>query len=231
MSAELFSVPKVGLFIDSYVPVKEKRREEEVMCIKIKCRVQPFDAKLATSIDDGLDAGVRALLFRLYDSQPKPQIGGLKLNLDCPRQNIELFATPDTDESRLVLLQTKISGSYARDQKDVAGFAFCFDATHGPVDRNTLEYIHSLVGKQVFASFEESEPSMEFSDEVPEDDADEEPEAPMSTIFEDHDEDEERKASKNEQAAAEKSSDRRREKAHHYPKKKAKKAAKRGGKK
>lgn len=219
----LFSVPKIGLFVETYHPVKEKRRDDEVVCIRIKFRVQPFDAKLATSIDDGLDAGVRALLFKLHTVDPKPTIGGLKLNLDCPRQNIELFATPDTDDSRLVLLQTKISGANAQEKDAV--FVFYFEGTHGPVDRDTLEYVHSLVGKQIFATFTESEPSIEFSATEPEDDEDEAGDPPMAPIFEDDDEDPESEAVN---AAKENTENRRREKAHRYPKKK--KAAKTGKK-
>ena len=211
----LFSVPKVGLFVDTYHPVKEKRRDDEVMCIRIKFRVQPFDAKLATSIDDGIDAGVRGLLFKLNNPDAKPVIGMLKLKLDCPRQNIELFATPDTDESRLVLLQTKIAGTYARDQKDISGFAFCFDATHGPVDRATLEYVHSLVGKQVFGVFTESEPDLAFSDEEVEDDVNDPPFGTRPTpMFDDEDE----QLSTGVEAAKANTTERKREKGHHYPK-------------
>lgn len=224
----LFSVPKIGLFVDTYHPVKEKRRDEEVMCIRIKFRVQPFDAKLATSIDEGLDGGVRALLFKLNNPEPKPAIASLKLNLDCPRQNIELFASPDTDESRMVLLQTKITGTYARDQKDVAGFAFCFEGTHGPVDRSTLEYVHSLVGKQVFGTFVESEPDLAFSSEEVEDDGDDagDPDVPSSMFVDGDDEPEPESAGV--AAAKRNTTERKREKGHRYPKAKAKKAAKRG---
>lgn len=221
----LFSVPKIPLLIETYHPVKEKRRDDEVMCIRVRCKVQPFDAKLATSIDDGLDAGVRALLFKLNNPDPKPVIGVLKLNLDCPRQNIELFPTPDTDDSRLILLQTKISGAYARDQKDVSGFAFCFDATQGPVDRATLEYVHSLVGKQVWASFTESEPSLEFSSEETEDDGDNEGAPDRPSMFDDADEEPE---SPGVAAAKKNTSERKREKGHRYPKAKKAAAKKRG---
>ena len=58
----LFSVNKVGLFCDGYGPATEKRRGETTTIIKANFRIQPFDAKLATAIDEGLadQSGVRA---------------------------------------------------------------------------------------------------------------------------------------------------------------------------
>jgi hypothetical protein len=225
MPQRLFSVNKVGLFLDTYAPGSEKRREETAKVIKATFRLQPFDAKLAGAVDEGLsdNSGVRAALFKLNNPEPKPHIERLNFNLSCPRQNMEIFASPDTDESRIVLLQVKITGTYARIQKDMDGFAFVFNGTFGPVDRATLEYIHAWHGTQRFVTFEESEPSLEFSDEEAEDDEGDDTEpfanrpAPM---FDDEDE----LPSDGVEAAKEKTSTRRREKGHHYPKK-AKKTA------
>lgn len=225
----LFSVPKVGIFLDSFKPAREKRRDETVTVINATFRVHPFDSKLATSIDDGLDAGVRALLFKLNSAEPKAIIGGLDLNLDCPRQNMEMFASPDTDESRIVFLQVKITKPKAVEHKDVAGFALTFHGTFGPVDRDTLEYLQAWYGTQRFVNFTEAEPMLELSEEAGEVDENEAPEPPMKAIFEDHD-DEEAEKSPGVKAAEENTDTRRREKAHRYPKAKAKKAAKRGKK-
>jgi hypothetical protein len=179
----LFSVPKVGLFCDTYKPGMEKRRGEEVAIVTLTLRVQPFDAKLATSIDDGLgdDSGVRPGLFRLNNAEPKPHIKTLGFRLDCPRQRMIIFATPDTDGSRFAFDQVKISGTYARDQKDVAGFAFVFNASFGPVGRDELEFVHSWYRGQKFVTFEEAEPSIAFEDEsdITEDEPDGGSPAPM----------------------------------------------------
>lgn len=163
---KLFSVNKIGLFLDSYSPATEKRRDEDVKVLVLTLRVQPFDAKLATAIDDGLgdDSAVRASLFKLAHPDPKPHIERLNFSLACPRQNLTIYASPDTDEARITLLQAKISGCYARTQKDVAGFAFVFKATIGPVGRDELEYVHAWVGTQRFVAFEESEPALDFDD-------------------------------------------------------------------
>jgi len=221
----LFSVPKIGLYLDGFAPGLEKRRDESVKIIKATFRLQPFDAKLATAIDDGLsdNSGVRAALFKLSSVEPKPHIERLNFGLSCPRQNMEVFASPDTDESRIALLQVKIGSVYARTQKDLDGYAFVFSGSFGPLDRATLEFLQHWYTSQQFVTFTESEPSLEFSDEVSEDDEDDEPFANRTPpMFDDAEE-----PSPGVDAAKKASTDRRREKAHHYPKKKAK-AAKRG---
>ena len=44
----LFSVGKVGVFVDNYSPGVEKRNGEETKVLILKLRVQPFDATLIT---------------------------------------------------------------------------------------------------------------------------------------------------------------------------------------
>lgn len=170
MSQRLFSVPKVGLFLDAYVPGVETRRGEETKILTLTLRVQPFDSKLATAIDDGLEdeSGVRTGLFKLNHPDPKPHIDRLNFNLACPRQQMTIFASPDTDRSRMCFDQVKISGTYARRQKDVNGFAFVFKASFGPVGRDEQEFIHQWLLTQRFVSFEAAEPSMDFDDSADE---------------------------------------------------------------
>ena len=221
----LFSVPKVGLFLDSVKYASEKRRDDTVKIMKASFRLQPFDAKLATAIDDGLsdNSGVRAALFKLSSVEPKPHIERLNFSLSCPRQNLEVFASPDTDESRLALLQVKIGGVYARTQKDLDGYAFCFDASFGPLDRTTLEFMLLWFQGQMFVNFTEAEPSLEFSDEVQEDAEDDEPFNRPAPMFDDAEDE----PSPGVDAAKTATNERKREKGHRYPKAKAKKAKRR----
>jgi hypothetical protein len=183
MSQRLFSVPKVGLFLDSYAPSIEKRRGEEVKVLTLTLRLQPLDAKIATAIDDGLgdDSGVKAGLFKLSNGEPKPHIKRLDFRLDCPRQNLIVYSTPDTARARMALTQAKITGTYARTQKDLNGYAFVFKASLGPVGRDEQEFIHEWLLTQRFVTFETSEPSMQFDDDGADDDvADDADETPSN---------------------------------------------------
>lgn len=160
MSQRLFSVPKTGLFLDKYTPGVEKRDGDEVKIVTLSLRCQPFDAKLATAIDEGLgdDSAVRANLFKLSTTEPKPHIDRVNLTLGCPRQNLIVFASSDTLDSRIAFLQAKISGTYARTSKDVDGYAFVFKASFGPIGREEQEFIHYWFRSQLFVTFDESEP-------------------------------------------------------------------------
>lgn len=225
--SRLFSIPKVGLFLDTYQPGSEKRRGEDVKVITATFRLQPFDAKLATAVDDGLNdnSGVRAALFKLSSAEMKPHIERLNFGLSCPRQNMVIYASPDTDETRIALLQVKISGVYARTQKDMDGFAFVFKGTVGPLGKAELEYLHAWHQTRRFVTFEEAEPGLDFEDD--DEGADENIGAPApprpTPMWDNADEDEEK--SEGEKVAAEKTFEATREQGHRYPKKKAAKKA------
>lgn len=163
MSQRLFKAGKIGCFVDSYGPGVEKRRGEVVSTITVKLRVQPFDSKLATALDAGVgdESNIRATVFALNTSEPKPNFTRHDFKLGLVRQNLSIFASPDTEEARVMLPQAKITGTYVRTQKDVSALALVLKATFGPVGRDELELIHSLHRSQAFITFEESEPLLE----------------------------------------------------------------------
>lgn len=167
MSQRLFNVAKVGVFLDDYSPAVEKRSGEEVKVLVLKLRVQPFDAKLAAALDEGVgeDSNIRQTVFSLNTGDPKPGFTRHDFKLGLERQNLELFSTPDTEVARMVLLQAKISGTYVREQKDMNAMAFVFKASFGPVGRDELELIHSLHRAQTFITFHESEPLLGVEDD------------------------------------------------------------------
>lgn len=160
----LFATGKVGLFLDNYVPSLEKRKSGETKILTVTLRCQPFDSKLAGSIDIGLgeDSNVKPTLFKLTDSDPKPHLRRVNFDLSCPRQNLKIFASPDTDEARILFDQVRISGVYARTEKSVSGYALVLKASFGPVGREQQEYIHEWMLTQRFVTFEESEPNLDF---------------------------------------------------------------------
>lgn len=167
MSQQLFAVNKVPLFLDSYRPGLEKRRGEDIKVLKLTLRLQPFDAKLARAVDDGVggDSNVRATLFKLNDAEAKPHLERIQFALGCQRQNLIVFASTDTEASRILFEQAKITGTYARTEKGVNDYAFVLNATFGPVGRDQLEYIHAWHLSQRAVTFEESEPLLEVEDD------------------------------------------------------------------
>lgn len=170
---KLFSVPKVGLFCDGITHAIEKRRGEEVKIVTLALRMQPFDSKLAVAIDDGLvgqDVRVRNALFKVNHPDPVPGIRRIDFALGCERQNLTVYASPDTEAGSMCLEQVKIAGTYARSQKDMNGFAFCLKGSFGPLGRAELEFIQKWLLTQRFVTFEQAEPGM--FDDTTEDDED-----------------------------------------------------------
>lgn len=172
---KLFSVGKVGLFVDAVALGKEKRpNADEATVLKLTLRCEPFTRELAAAIDDGLggDHNVLASVFKLNSPEPKPHIERVNLSLDCPRQRLDLYASPDTDTSRLCFDQVRISGFYVRTSRDTAALSAVFTASFGPVGRDELEAALLYFRSQTFISFHEAEPGLfddadEDSDDLP----------------------------------------------------------------
>lgn len=164
----LFDVGKVPLFVDAVSAVKAPRSDgTEFTAVKLKLKLGPFDAKLATAIDTGLggDSNVRRTVFNLNDDEPKLHVEGMVLGLDCPRQRLDLYATPDTKESRRCFDQAKIGKLHIRIPKDTANLEVVFTATFGPVGRDELEAAFAAFHTQIFVTFLEAEASLDFEEE------------------------------------------------------------------
>lgn len=179
MSQRLFNIGKVGLFVDAVALGKEKRKNgEESTVLKVTLRCEPFTRELAAAIDEGLggDHNVLGSVFKLHSPEPKPHIERVALSLDCPRQRLDLYASPDTDSSRLCFDQVKIGGFYVRTQKDSDAIAAVFTASFGPFGRDEMEACAQYFRAQAFITFSEAEPSLAFGDD--EDGDDDHPIAP-----------------------------------------------------
>lgn len=164
MAQRLFSAAKVGLFCDSITHATEKRKGDDVKIVTLTLRVQPFDAKLATALDEGIggESNVRPTLFKIGHPDPKPLLRRADFALGCARQNLHVFASTDTPTASILLDQVRISNTYARTEKGVAGFGFVLKASFGPLGRRELEYIQDWHLGQRFVTFDEAEPSLAF---------------------------------------------------------------------
>jgi len=230
MAQRLFAINKIPVFLDNYTPGTERRRGETVKIITLHLRVQPFDSKMANAIDDGLrdDAGVKDALFKASNGEPKKHRTRVNFSLGCTQQNLIIYASPDTATSRMAFTQCRINSEYARTQKDVNAYAFCFKASFGPVGRDEMEFVHAWLGTQRSVTFEESEEQIEYDapadEERDEDDEDEKPKAGPKApseppMFGDDD-----PAADASAAGKQIVNDKNREQGHRYPKRKAKAA-------
>jgi len=168
MSQRLFNVGKVGLFVDAVSLGKEKRKGgEECTVLKVSLRCEPFTPAHASAIDDGLggDHNIRTAIFKTTTAEPKPHLERVNLSLDCPRQRLDLYASPDTDSSRLCFDQAKIDGFYVRTQRDSNVLAAVFTASFGPFGRDEMEACAQYFRSQMFVTFEEAEPSLLFDED------------------------------------------------------------------
>lgn len=164
-SENMFDAGKIGVFCDSITHSTEDRRGTETKIVVLGLRVDPFDAKLAIVLDQRL----RNTLFTLGDATPHPHIRRIDAALGILRQNLHVFATPETETASRALLQVQITNVAAKVHKDRNEFALTFKASFGPADKHELEFVEAWRNNQQFLRFERSEPSLEFDGE---DDAD-----------------------------------------------------------
>lgn len=182
MSQRLFTIAKVGVFLESYKPSIEKRRGEEVKVLVLSCRVQPFDAKHATALDTGVggQSNIKATVFNMNNAEPRANFTGHDFVLGIVRQTLEIYASPDTKESRVAVTQAKISGTRVSIHTDNPNaLVLVFKVAFGPVGREELEFVHEWYRGQKFVTFQEAEESLEFADA---DAVDEDDDAPKGAV-------------------------------------------------
>lgn len=172
MPNRLIDVKKVGIFCDGIAHSTEKRKDGEVKVVQLTLRIQPFDAKLASAVRQD----VRQTLFKLNTVEQQPHLERVTFKLGVPRQNLHLFASPDTVKPTLMLDHVKISNVYARTEKGVNGLSLVFKATFGPASSGELSYVEDWRNSQRFVNCEEAEASLEFEEDG-DDDVDEDEDA------------------------------------------------------
>lgn len=169
MSEVFCEIAKVGVFCDAVTHSTEKRRDGEVKVIQVTARIQPFDARLATTIRQA----IRTTLFQLNHPDPHPHLRRVSFALAIPRQRICVYATPDTVKATIAFDQVKVTDVYARTEKNLDGYALVFKLVFGPPGARELEYVEQWRNGQAFLSFEVAEPSADFEEAVDDETTDE----------------------------------------------------------
>ena len=190
---QLFTVGKVGVTLDSIVHKLEKRKSGDVKVLELKCRIAPFTAQHAAA----MAGDVKPALFRLTNAEPRSSVGELVFfvppAVPVVRQNITVYATPDTDKPKIRLGGVRITRIRARTTKGAQGYVLTFSATFSE-DEKQLIYCNAWRTNMAFLSFEAAEPGLDYLDEpeAGDDDGEGEPDGPTrpAPMFEDPRDDE-----------------------------------------
>jgi hypothetical protein len=159
----LFDVAKVGCFLDTIQHSTEDRRGEATKIVVLTLRVDPLDAKLALALDER----VRQTLFNLSSAEPHKHIRRVEFALGIPRQNLEVFASPDTAQATIAFLQVEAKSVKVRIDKDKNHYSLICKVSFGPIGPDELAYIEEWRNTQRFVTFRQAEPSMDFGEQQP----------------------------------------------------------------
>ena len=182
-SENMFDAGKIGCFCDSIVHSTENRRGTETKIVVLGLRVDPLSTQLASA----LDQRVRNTLFRVDDTTPQAHLKRADFALGVLRQNLHIFATPETEKATRMLSQVQITGVAAKVHKDRNEFSLTFKASFGPADKHELEFIEDWRNNQKFIRFERSEPGL-FEDIDEDDEVDAKPVSRPAPMWDDGDE-------------------------------------------
>lgn len=94
-----------------------------------------------------------------------PTSSAFDFAIRVPPQNLTVYASPDTKEASIALLQGKVGKLYARTERGVDGWALVFKMSFGPCGAREVEYADSWYGTQRFVSFAEGEPFLDGEDD------------------------------------------------------------------
>jgi hypothetical protein len=168
---DLFAVGKIPMYCEGIAHRIERRREMDTKIVDLSLKIEPFTSQLAAALDQDEYGFVKRTLFKLTDASPNVDLRAVEFRPPSDRQNLLCFATPDTAEASIALIQAKVTKIRARCSKDAAGWVLYVNVSFGPLSKTELEYVNSFYTEQRWVSWQESEPSLEFEDE---DDGDDE---------------------------------------------------------
>lgn len=166
---KLFSVAKVGMFLDSITHGSEKREEEDVKIVTLTLRLPELTSQAASALPEGL----KSTLFRTSGAL-KPYLGRVEFRFGLPRQLLKLYASPDTGVETIAFDQAKVVSTYTRVDKDSTVAQFVAKLSFGPLSKNELAYIEAWRLNERWITFEEAEPGFFDNDSAPEEDSEEE---------------------------------------------------------
>lgn len=159
---QLFEMPKIGVFCDSFKPRIQKKRDHEIKLVDVTLRIEPLTSEQAATV--GGNGFVKKSLFNLSHGTVVPNIKMVAFDVEVPRQQIHVFAAPDVEQPSFVFDQVDITNLRAKMAK-AQRWSFVFHATFGPVSKQEFEGLNAWFSTQRFLTFKEASPTLEFGGE------------------------------------------------------------------
>lgn len=151
-----FTSEKVGLWLDNISHRKVQTQDGEAPMLDLDFRIEPLTPEIASEIDPE----IKRALFEMTSGEPRKTIGAIGFNLAIPQQNVQIFATPDTERARLALDRCDVSKIVARRVKaiDCFGLRFRFSFSHPSKEQHA--YLAEHLYGQFFVTVEQTDPSL-----------------------------------------------------------------------
>ena len=149
---------RIGMFCDTYRPITEKRRGDEVLDLTL--RVASLTAELAST----LPGETKRSLFRIDDGEPLTTLNRVQFENLCPdRQTLNVYAAPDIKVARVCLAHVLVKKVVAK--RGDAGWSLILHAVTDGLDLAELECIYGWRTHEQFVTFHESEPLLDVEDD------------------------------------------------------------------
>lgn len=168
----LFSVGKIPVYCEGITHRLETRKSGETKVVDLTLKIHPFNAQLASALDQDEYGFVKRTLFRMASGDPVVDLRAVEFRPPGDRQRLTCFAAPDTDQASICLDQVKVTKLRARASKDANGWTLYIGVSFGPLSKDELSWINQFYTGQSFISWEEAEPSLDFDADGDDDDDD-----------------------------------------------------------
>jgi hypothetical protein len=169
---DLFTVGKIPVYCEGITHRIERRTSGDTKVVDLTLKIAPFNAQLATALDQTEYGFVKRTLFKMNSGDPVVDLRAVEFLPPADRQRLTCFAAPDTEKASICLDQVKVTKIRARSSKDAQGWTLYIVVSFGPLDKNELEYVNRFYTSQVFITWDEAEPSLDFEDGDGDDDSD-----------------------------------------------------------
>lgn len=170
---DLFTVAKIPMYCESIAHRMEKRKDHDVKVVDLALKIQPFTPQLAAALNQDEYGFVKRTLFKMSNGDPTVDLRSVEFRPPSDRQDLLCFAAPDINNKSISLTHAKITKIRARSSKDANGWVLYVNVSFGPLSKEELMWVNDFYTAQSFITFRESEPSLEFTDD--DSDADAEP--------------------------------------------------------